>query len=173
MEVLGYIGIVLVTGAIVFLTSMYSIRHFLDQEKEKRHAEYRSQNQKMISPLRLQAYERIVLFLERINPDSLIMRLSVPGMQSLQLQREMLSLIRAEYEHNLSQQIYLSRDAWDIVCNAKENVIRLINSSAERVQPDSPSMDLVRSMMDEVLKMNPFPTRTAIDFIKSEVARQF
>lgn len=173
MNIVLEVLLVLISGALVFLTAYFLLKMFLENESKKRIVDYKTQNTKLILPIRLQAYERIILFLERISPNSLIVRLQVPGMQSLQLQKELHSLIRAEFEHNFSQQIYMSDKAWDVACSAKENVIKLINLSAQRVAPDAPAMELSQIIMDAWMKINPTPTHTAIVYIKSEVNQLF
>lgn len=173
MNLLVNVILVLISGAAVFITAYFLLKMFLDNESKKRVVDYKIQNTKLILPVRLQAYERIILFLERISPSSLIVRLQVPGMQALQLQKELHSLVRAEFEHNFSQQIYMSDKAWDVACTAKENVIKLINLSAQRVAPDAPAMELSQIIMDAWMKINPTPTHTAIVYIKSEVNQLF
>lgn len=173
MNLLFVIVLVLVTGGIVFFTVFYVLKMFLDNENKKRMQEQNNQNLKLITPVRLQAYERIILFLERISPNSLIVRLQVPGMQSLQLQMDMLSLIRAEFEHNLSQQIYMSDRAWEVANSAKENVIKLINISAENVAKDAPAIELSKQIMEQWVNTNPSPVKTAIIYIKHEINSVF
>ncbi len=173
MYVFLEIFLVLVTGAIVFFTAYFLLKMFFENESGKRMTDYRTQNMKLITPVRLQAYERIILFLERISPNSLMHRLQVPGMEARQLQKEMLSLIRAEFEHNLSQQIYMSDKAWDIASSAKENVVKLINLSSQKVAPEAPAMELSTHIMDVWMSMNPTPTQTAIAYIKSEINSVF
>ena len=173
MNIVLEVLLVLVTGAAVFLTAYFLLKMFFQNESKKREFEHKTQNLKLVLPIRLQAYERIVMFLERISPNSLAIRLQVPGMEALQLQKEMLSLIRAEFEHNVSQQIYMSKEAWDIACSAKENVVKIINLSAQNVAPNAPAMQLSQLMMDAWSKINPTPTHTAIVFIKSEIKQLF
>jgi Na+/H+ antiporter NhaC len=97
-----------IPSLIVFLTAYFVLKAVLKKEHESRKIEVVLQNKKIITPLRLQAYERIVLFLERISPNSIIIRLQTPNMTIGQLHKEMLTTIRTEFEHNLSQQLYLS-----------------------------------------------------------------
>lgn len=169
LEILKYV----LPASIVLVTAYFLIKSFLDQEALKRQMEIKSQNQKMITPVRLQAYERMILFLERINPESLLLRLQVPGQNSGQLHRELLSLIRAEYEHNLSQQIYMSGKAWDFIKNAKENIVKLINTASDRVKPDSPSVELASVIIEMHMRLDPSPVFVAIGFLKDEVSREF
>ena len=173
MNALLDIFLVLVTGAIVFFTAYFMLKMFFENESKKRMVDYKTQNMKLINPVRLQAYERIILFLERISPNSLIVRLQVPGMEARQLQKEMLSLIRAEFEHNLSQQIYMSDKAWDIASSAKENVVKLINLASQNVAPEAPAMELANKIMESWMKVNPTPTQTAVAYIKNEVKTVF
>ena len=158
---------------IVFLTSFYLIRsYFYDQEK-KRKIKLLLKNKDLITPLRLQAYERIILFLERISPDSLIIRVSQPGMSAKQLQNDMIATIRAEYEHNLSQQIYLTNEAWNYVLAARANTIKLINMASEKVPAEAPYLQLSATLLDLSVQTEKTPTSIAIEFIKKEVQMMF
>ena len=93
----------------------------MDERRETLHA---------ATPIRLQAYERMALFLERISPDSLVLRCYQPGMDLRLLQGVMTKNIRDEWEHNLSQQVYLSPTLWARIREAKDEMINLVNSSA-------------------------------------------
>ncbi len=154
---------------IVFLTAFYSIRLLLKKDQENQRVNIILQNQKIITPLRLQAYERIMLFLERINPNSVIMRLQTPNMTVQQLQKEMLMIIRTEYEHNLSQQVYLSIDAWEEVKIAKEKTIRMINTLAEELKSDDNALRLSQLIFEELIESEQSPTQAAINKIKEEI----
>ncbi len=103
-----------IPSLIVFATAYFILKTFIESEEKKRTLEIRTKNQKLITPIRLQAYERLTLFLERISPNSVILRVQKPNMTASQLQREMLNIIRTEFEHNLSQQIYISKQAWEV-----------------------------------------------------------
>ncbi len=168
------VGILIVLiGGLVLGTAYFLLKLFFDNERNKRVWEYKTQHQKITLPLRLQAYERMILFLERMSPNSLIVRLQTQQMTARQLQVEMLSLIRAEFEHNLAQQLYISSQAWDVVVSAKENVIQLINIAAEEVDANAPYMELSQKIMAKWMLLNPTPIRTAIDFLKKEAQQLF
>jgi hypothetical protein len=169
LEILKYV----LPAAIVLVTAYFMIRSFLDHETARRQLEVKGQNQKMITPVRLQAYERMVLFLERVNPESMLLRLQVPGQNSGQLHRELLSLIRAEYEHNLSQQIYMTSRAWSYIRNAKENIVKLINTAADRVRPEGPSVELAAAIIEMNMKLDPSPVMVAVEFLKEEISNEF
>ena len=81
----------------------------------------------MVTPIRLQAYERMVLFMERINPESLILRTHQDGLNAKEFHVRLIKSIREEYEHNITQQMYVSVGAWNMVTNAKNNIVKLCN----------------------------------------------
>ena len=90
----------------------------------------RQETLRVVTPIRLQAYERMALFLERISPNSLVLRCYQPGMDLKLLQGVMTKNIRDEWEHNLSQQVYLSADLWTRIREAKDEMVNLVNSAA-------------------------------------------
>ncbi len=91
----------------------------------------------IVLPLRLQAYERMALYLERIEPNQLVMRIHAPGLTVAQEQNLLLTAIRSEFEHNLSQQIYISNEVWNKVCDARDDIIEIINTVAGQMEnPD-------------------------------------
>ena len=108
-------------------------RWFKNREKEqllRLKMEERGETLRVVTPLRLQAYERMALFLERISPNSLVLRCYQPGMDLKLLQGVMTKNIRDEWEHNLSQQVYVSSPLWTRIREAKDEMINLVNSSA-------------------------------------------
>ena len=129
------------------------------------------QNSRTITPIRLQAYERVVLFLERISLESLLVRTNTPGMSAAQLHTALLSTIRSEFEHNLSQQIYMTQQAWEVVKNARSNTIKLINTEFEKAPPTATGLEFSRLLLEKVMEMEKESTKTAIEYIKNEVAR--
>jgi len=158
---------------IVFATAYFILKSFIESEEKKRTLEIRTKNQKLITPIRLQAYERLTLFLERISPNSLILRVQKPNMTASQLQREILAIIRTEFEHNLSQQIYISKQAWEVSKSAKENLVKLINASADKVNPKADAMELSKVILQTIITVGASPTQAAIDFLKTEVNQFF
>lgn len=172
MEILDILKYTL-PALIVFFTSYLLIKAFIQNDQEKRKHEIILQNQKTITPIRLQAYERITLFLERVSLESLIMRSSKQGMTSKQIQTSMLNTIRAEFEHNLSQQVYMTSAAWELIKNAKSNTIKIINSSADHVKPGAPAIEFSRYILEKVIEMDKEPTKVALEYLKKEVSTFF
>ncbi len=154
---------------IILILVVYMVNMYFKNENQKRREQIILKNQNIIIPLRLQAYERFILFLERISPENLIIRINKPGYNCKQLQTELLSSIRAEYEHNLSQQIYVSHKTWELIKNARSNIIHLINSSSEKIKPDFPSINLSKAILESTMGYDKLPTADAIRNIKEEL----
>lgn len=169
LEILKYT----VPALVVFLTVFYILHSYFEDQEKKRQLKTALKNRKLITPLRLQAYERVILFLERISPESLIMRTSAQGMSVKQFQTEMLASIRAEFDHNLSQQLYLSNEAWEQVKNARSNTVKLINIATENITSDLPYFHLSTKMLEMIMEAEKTPSSIAIEFLKKEVQKLF
>ncbi|MCX8080924.1 MAG: hypothetical protein N3F09_06790 [Bacteroidia bacterium] len=174
MDVVFEIFRIILPAAAVFVAVYLVIRSFLDNEKDKRHHDRKIQIQQNIIPLKLQAYERLVIFLERIHPNVHIIRVNKANYNCHQLHQELIKSIKSEYEHNLSQQIYVSKGAWELVKNAKEELIKLINLSFAKVNPDAPAQELAMIILNAVASSTKkLPNEIAIEYIKKEVAETF
>ena len=169
LDIMKYI----LPSAVVFVTSFYLIKTFLQADHKKRLVEIRQGNQKVIAPLRLQAYERVVLLLERIAPESLVTRVNVNNVSASQLQLQMITTIRTEYEHNLSQQVYMSDPAWEMVKNAKEETIKLINLSMSKLADNATGFELCKTLIEMTTKLEKLPTAFALEYVKREVRQNF
>ena len=160
-----------VPALLVFLSTFFVMWFFIKSEEKRRNHLLIIENKRITAPIRLQAYERLVLFLERISPESILVRVKRPGMTSQDLQKELLRTIRSEYEHNLSQQVYVSHDAWEVLVSAKENTIKLVNTSMFEIKPDMPAMELSKAILESMMVSNIHSARAAIEFIKKEAAQ--
>jgi len=123
---------------------------------------------RVILPLRLQALERFVLFLERIHPSNLVMRLNNPDLTAAQLQTLLVRTIREEFEYNLSQQLYLSQQTWELIKNAKEEMVALINQAAAKSGDESMAEALVKNVFEMVIEKGKLPTELALDEVRKE-----
>ena len=171
MEALADILKITIPALIVFFTAWVLLRNMIKNDQDKRKQELILQNSRTVTPIKLQAYERIVLFLERISLESLLLRVSTPDISAQQLHSAMLNAIRSEFEHNLSQQIYMSQQAWEVVRNARSNMIKIINSEAGNLTPDASGMAFSKKLLEKIMEIEQEPTRAAIDFVKAEIGR--
>jgi hypothetical protein len=155
--------------AFLVLGAMYLvIKKFLERDQQVRIMEIKRNMQKEALPLKLQAIERMVLFMERISPDNLLPRMHRTGITSGQLHSDLLATIRSEYEHNITQQIYLSDSAWDAVKNAKEELIKIINLALEETGSQVTAVHLSSKIFDIMITNDSFPHQTAIEKLKKE-----
>ena len=130
IPLLSVLATLAVAGWLFYLLAK---RYFDNRQKEQllqMKLDERAETLRVVTPIRLQAYERMALFLERISPNSLVLRCYQPGMDLRLLQGVMTKNIRDEWEHNLSQQVYLSPALWTRIREAKDEMVNLVNSSA-------------------------------------------
>lgn len=154
-------------AVIVGLVAFYFFKMYIANEEKRRMFLIRKGNQKDALPLRLQAYERMALFLERISFGKLLMRVK-PGNYSLEEYENLLAgNIEQEFEHNLAQQIYISGECWNVIKTSKNATLGILRKTAK--QEDVDSADKLREVIFSNLMNQPAPTETALDYIKKEV----
>lgn len=168
LDILKYI----LPATIVFLAVYFVLKKHLDIQLKSQVVKGRQEQQNSVLPIRLQAYERMILLLERITPQNLVMRVNSTAGTSGQLHQEILAAIRAEYEHNLTQQVYISKGAWEAVKRAKEETIKIINIAASKVNDNAKAIELSKMILELSMQVDKMPTQISIDFIKEE-ARSF
>jgi hypothetical protein len=130
-------------------------------------------NQESFTPIRLQAYERLVVYLERITPSNMVMRIHKNGMSARMVQTEFLKSIRQEYDHNIAQQIYISNAGWELIKSAKEEMIKLVNASAAKVGDNAEGIELCKVLLEITMNVDKLPTQIALDYIKKEIRQSF
>ncbi len=165
LEALKYI----LPSVVVFLTAYYIIRNHSQETLQQMAIETRKQNQSLITPVRLQAYERLVLFLERVSPAQLIINLNQPDVSAHAFRADMIATINQEYAYNISQQVYVSAQAWNVIRVVKEQVIQLINSEYEKMPEAAMAPDLSKAIIEAMMQQQQQPTQKAIDFLKAEL----
>ena len=149
-------------------------RYFDNQQKERllqMKLDERRETLKVMTPIRLQAYERMALFLERISPDSLVLRCWKPGMDLKMLQGVMTKNIRDEWEHNLSQQVYLSTELWARIREAKDEMTSLVNSAAVSLPDTDDPTRLAAGIFASAAKH--LPTDNALEDLHKEINELF
>jgi len=169
LEILKYI----LPAAIMFIGVYFIIQNFLESEFRKMEFKYKNDNRKFISPIKLQAYERMTTYLERINLSNLVMRTYKNKMDAKQLQISMLDAIRNEYDHNISQQLYISGNTWKLIKSAREETVKVINSCADQLSDNASGVELSQFILELVGKTERLPSDVAIDALKNEVNRAF
>ena len=153
----------LIVGALAY----YFFKSFLKSEEGRRRFLLVKDNQKTALPMRLQAYERMTLFLERISPGKILFRVKPNSDDPVQYEQLLVKTIEQEFEHNLAQQIYLSGDCWDYIKTAKNATIGLIRKA--NGLDEVTTADALRETILKNLIEKPAPTDAALAFIKKEV----
>jgi len=153
----------LVTGVIAFLF----FREHTDNENNRRNFILKESIQKESLPIRLQAYERLTLFLERISPQNLLKRVSPISQEVENYKSLLIQTVEQEYEHNLSQQIYVSDPCWRIVSAAKNSTIQTIVSFKNK---DVSTANDIRPLLLDILLNNEVTAEMALNFLNEEVS---
>lgn len=169
LEILKYI----LPALIVLLTAYLIIRNFTDIEQKRRILELKKSSQQFTINLRLQAYERLILFLERNHPGQLVIRVHSPNLSTDQFKTQLIRTVREEYEHNLSQQVYISDEAWSLVVNAKEELIKVINTAAIEIREEPTSTGLAKQVIEKWINHEKDPIAVAKTVLKNEAKMLF
>lgn len=164
IEILAYTIPSLITGGVAYY--LFN-SHFKDQQNTRRWL-IQKDNQKMALPLRLQAYERLTLLMERIHPSQLMVRINPISHDKNDYENYVIAQIEQEFEHNIAQQIYVSDKCWAIIITAKNAIIQMIRSAAKNEKVTNAD-ELRTLVISELFDKTP-PSSTALAFIKSEVA---
>lgn len=154
-------------GVLGWVALQVTDRYLSTRERETA-ARIRASSMDSTRTLRLQACERLLLFLERIEPSSMIVRLHRPGMSANLLRSEMMRSLRDEFDHNLTQQIYISPANWSKVKEARDAVQQIVQVACERMGDTSSGSDLANMVLAIIGKAGVSPTAAAVDSIRSE-----
>ncbi len=173
MNALIEFGKILIPASVVLYAAYLMVKSFTQKEIEVRKLEVRSRSIETILPARLQAYERITLFLERISPQNLLLRLTDSAYTAREFQKILLDEIRNEYNHNVSQQVYMSEEVWSMVKNSKEDLTVMINEAASQMNDDSKSIDLSKKIFEIVMEKKVDPIGHALSELKKEIQQIF
>ena len=175
MEYITYISLTLISATAVFAASYYVLKTYLENEQKKELLKINSTSKKTVLPLRLQAYERMTIYLERIQPGTLINRCRKDGMTAADLHLSLLSTIRTEYDHNTAQQIYINEKTWEVIKVSKEETIAIINNAAAGIPPKADGKDLSKSVLEQLMKFKErnLPTNKALRALKADMTQYF
>ena len=164
LQLFAYLLPAVVTGVVAF----YFFRLHTRNEEGRRRFLLHKDSQKETLPVRLQAYERMALFLERIAINNLVVRIGPKGQDKSNYENLLIKQIEKEFEHNLSQQIYMSDECWNIIKAAKSATIQIIRSAgmSESETADKLREDILNQTMDKQS-----PSATALAFVKKEISQ--
>ena len=165
--------IILVVVTMVFGFWLIQWSGFRNEEK-KRQWELKRESQKAISPIRLRAYERLTLLLERTKPEHMILELQKAQPDALstwtvgQGQQYLLQTSRAEFDHNQSQQVYVSDEVWDLIISARDQLAAFIIGITTQMPKDANAQTYVTTMLTAFSTNGTTPTDKALEMLKDE-----
>ena len=163
IEIVSYTFPSIITGFVAY--NFFNL--YIKTEESRRNPKLQEGSQNDLASLRLQAYERMTLFMERINPSQLLVRITPISDDKNDYQNYVIAQIDQEFEHNLTQQIYVSDECWSIITTAKNSTIQMIMLAAKSEKVNDASQ--LREHILENLFEKQSPSSTALAFIKNEV----
>jgi len=168
----GLLEIVKLTipALIVFFTVYYLLKIFLEKQYELKLLAYRQEHSSSTILLRLQSYERLTLFCERISIPNLTFRLKKDNQSVIELRIAMLLAMQQEFEYNLTQQIYISNQLWAIIKVSRDDTANIINLVAEKFDPKTPSIEFIKLLLQYVDQNQPTTLDKALIAISKEAS---
>ncbi|MFD0794308.1 hypothetical protein ACFQZX_11825 [Mucilaginibacter litoreus] len=162
-----------VAGIGVVYIAFYLLKPYLDKTQTIQLLELKKAVSNQTLPLRLQAYERIVLLIERINPSNMLIRLNGNSLSAAELHSIILNEVRTEFQHNATQQIYVSSQAWAAVKRIKDDTANLVTSAAQGLPQDASGLDLGRIILSHLAKLDQDPYDIAAAIVKKDMENIF
>ncbi|WP_069660228.1 DUF7935 family protein [Arcticibacter eurypsychrophilus] len=161
------------SGTLLIFIGYLFARPHLDQKLKVQLLDLKKGSQAAILPLRLQAYERIILLMERINPVNLLLRTNTPGLTLIEYQQILTAEIRNEYQHNVTQQLYVNETSWALISKLKEDTIALINNAGKSLPADASHIELSKLVLQHLSTLEINPYDAALVVIRQDIQQLF
>lgn len=162
-----------IAGIGVVWVAFYLLKPYLDRSEKLELLELKKVNSSQTLPLRLQAYERLILLIDRINPANMLIRMNAGSFTAAELHSLILAEVRNEFQHNITQQIYVSPEAWVIARKIKDDTITLVNNVIKSMPPEATGLDASRLMLAHLSQLGDNPYDIASAMIKNDLQRLF
>lgn len=162
-----------IPSLVVFATAYFLLKLYLDDRLRYERAIQRTESLKTTLPLRLQAYERLTLLCDRAGIPSTLLRIRMPGMTTGDLRGALMLSINQEFDHNTSQQLYVSETLWQIITLAKNETLAFVSQTASDLPADGNADELVSSLLQAIDQMPATPLQRAIVAIRTEAGQLF
>jgi hypothetical protein len=173
MDALIQFGMILLPASLVLYAAFLMVSSLIRKDIDQKKLEIRGKAIETVLPNRLHAYERMTLFLERMSPQNLLVRLNTGSIPARDFHQVLLAEVRNEYNHNVSQQIYISEEVWELIKNAKEDLIVSINDAASEMGTESTSLELSKKIFEKTMGKAVDPLAHALSELKREAHRIF
>ena len=170
LEILKYTLPALVVALVVYVM----LKTYFDNNYKLKVLDLKSKNSKEYLPLKLQAYERLTLFVHRTSPENLIPRNTLPNQTAKQLKKQLLQAVQQEFEHNITQQVYVSNNVWNAIVGYKAQLIKTINIIDQKLGDGKTAYDLSKVILEEYHNNEELLTAAQVnDIIKAEIKHLF
>ncbi len=160
-------------GIAVIMVAFYLARPYLENKEKLQLLELKKATSAQTLPLRLQAYERVVLLIDRINPSNLLVRLNASAYTAAELQALIVAEVRNEFQHNVTQQLYVNSRAWALVKRIKDDTLNLVNGATKSLPDGAGGLDLGRAILAHLSKMEHDPYDVAVNMIRADLEELF
>ena len=161
-----------VAGVVTISVGYYLIKNDIDKYLRLRFAGKKDERTQLFA-FRLQAHERLIVFVERINPANLFLRVYKPGISVPELQMLVLNEIRSEYQHNVTQQLYVSERIWNVIRKLKDDTLAMVNHGVQELPEQATGMDLSKKVLQQMAEIADNPYDLTLDLIKKDIHQLF
>jgi hypothetical protein len=162
-----------IAGVGVIYVAFYLLKPYLDKSEQVQLMELKKTITNQTLPLRFQAYERIVLFVERVNPANLLIRLSGSAGSAAELHSMVVAEIRSEFQHNITQQIYVSSRAWTLVKRVKDDTLSVVNNAIKALPENATALELSKTVLAHLSHLQDNPYDIALTIIREDMEAFF
>ena len=162
-----------IAGLGVVWIAFYLVKPYLDRDEKIQLLEFKKAISNQTLPLRLQAYERLVLFIERVNPANLLIRLNGPAYNAHELYSLILEEVRNEFQHNITQQIYVSARAWSVVKRVKEDTLGILNNAIKTLPETATGLELSKFILNSLSQLEDNPYEIGASLLRKDLEELF
>ncbi len=161
-------------GILIVVVAYYMIRNdimrYLDSRKNNAQP---TDDKSSLLNLRLQAHERMIIFVDRINPSNLLLRLHQQGIEVGALQVIAINEIKTEFQHNITQQLYIEATTWNVVRKLKDDTIAMVNNAVKNLPAEASGRELSKKVLNYMSEIEENPYELAIGLIKQDIHKLF
>jgi hypothetical protein len=162
-----------IAGIGVVMVAFYLFKPYLENREKLQLLELKKATSTQTLPLRLQAYERMVLFIDRINPSNLLLRLNTGAYTAAELNSIIITEIRTEFQHNVTQQLYVSARSWALVKRVKDDTLNLVANVSKAMPEGSTGLDMGRAILIHLSRLENDPYDGAASLIRTDLEELF
>jgi len=176
MQIYSYLLDILkytMAGIATVYIAFYLVKPYLDRSEKIQLMELKKAVSAQTLPLRLQAYERLVLFVERVNPASMLLRLNGTQYTAQQLHSLVMNDVRTEFQHNVTQQVYVSERAWNVIKRVKDDTLSVVTNAVKGLPENASGLDLSKTVLAHLASLQDNPYDIATSMIRQDMEELF